>query len=68
VSDDRERELRIELMTAQIENVRTDTAYKRKLSDWEPWKAMAVAFSAGAGLVAALVALFTLVLHLMGKL
>ena len=54
-------------MTAQVENVRTDTAYKRKLSDWEPWKAMAVAFSAGAGLVAALVALFILVLHLMGK-
>lgn len=33
------------------------------LAQWEPWKAMAVAAGAGAGLMAAMVAAVTLVLR-----
>ena len=55
-------------MNAQIDNLKQDTTYKRRLADWEPWKAMSAAFAAGAGLMGAVVALFGLILHLMGKL
>jgi hypothetical protein len=70
VTDDEreERELRIKLMNAQIDNLKQDTTYKRRLADWEPWKAMSAAFAAGAGLMGAVVALFGLILHMMGKL
>ena len=67
-TDDEERDLRIALMNAQIDNLKQDAAYKRRLADWEPWKAMSAAFAAGAGIMGALVALFGFVLHLMGKL
>jgi hypothetical protein len=37
-------------MEADIENKQADTRYKRRLADWEPWKAMAPAAGAGATL------------------
>jgi hypothetical protein len=57
---DRERELRIELMTIQIEH------YKQQIR-WEPWKAMAIAFGAGAAVMGAAVALVTAVLRAAGS-
>ncbi len=48
-----ERQLRIELMKADISNKNTDSAYKLQLTRWEPWKAMSVAFGAGAAAMAA---------------
>ena len=62
MSEDEERQLRIELMQADIDNKRADTAYKRKLADWEPWKAMAVAAGAGATLTLAMIAIATAIL------
>jgi hypothetical protein len=51
-----ERRLRMRLMEADIENKQADTRYKRRLADWEPWKAMAVAAGAGATLTLAIIA------------
>ena len=63
MSDDLERQLRIELMRADITNKTADTAYKTKLTEWEPWKAMAVAAGAGAGLMGVVIGLLTLILR-----
>jgi hypothetical protein len=54
-----ERRLRMELMRADIENKQADTRYKRRLADWEPWKAMAVAAGAGATLTLAIIAVLS---------
>ena len=59
IADEREQDLRIELMAADIENKRADTDYKRTMMRWEPWKAMAVAAGAGATFTLALLALAT---------
>jgi hypothetical protein len=48
--------------TAHIENMEADTRYKRALTDWEPWKAIAVTAGATATLTLALVAIATLIL------
>jgi hypothetical protein len=40
----------------------------RPIADHEPWKLLSIAFAAGAGLMGAVVALFGLILHMMGKL
>jgi translation initiation factor 2 gamma subunit (eIF-2gamma) len=56
-ADDIERQLRIELMRANIENKRADTRYKLDLSRWEPWKVLAAGFGAGAAMMAAAVGL-----------
>jgi hypothetical protein len=48
-------------MTVQIEH------YQQQIK-WEPWKAMAIAFGAGAAFMGAAVGLLGLILHLMGKL
>lgn len=61
VEERAEHELRIELMTVQTEH------YRQQIR-WEPWKAMATAFAAGAAFMGAIVALFGLVLHMTGKL
>jgi hypothetical protein len=50
-------------MKAQIENLQTDTRYKRRLADWEPWKAVAVAAGAGAALMGAVIGILTLILR-----
>ena len=55
-------------MTAQVENVRTDTAYKKGLASWEPWKVVLTGIAAGAGGLTAAVAIMTLILHWAGKL
>jgi hypothetical protein len=55
--DDQERELRITLMTAQIENLKSDTAYKKGLLQYEPWKVVAAAAGAGAAFATAVLAL-----------
>ena len=56
-----EHEMRMELMTVQTEH------YRQQIR-WEPWKAMATAFAAGAGFMGAIIALLGLILHLTGKL
>jgi hypothetical protein len=33
--------------------------YKSRLAEWEPWKAMFLAFGAGASLVVAIIAVLT---------
>ena len=60
-ANDEERELRIKLMTVQIEH------YQQQIK-WEPWKAMAIAFGAGAAFMGAVVGFISLILHLAGKL
>ena len=55
-----EHQLRIELMTVQIEHFKTQVR-------WEPWKAMAVAAGAGAGVTAAIIGVITLLLRSTGK-
>jgi len=52
--------LRTELMTTQIEHFKTQIK-------WEPWKAMAVAAGAGAGLMAAAIGVVTLLLRATGR-
>ncbi len=54
-----EHEIRVELMAIQ-------TKYSETQVRWEPWKAMAAAAGAGAGIMAALIGIITLVLHAMG--
>ena len=51
-----------EVRQAYVENLMADTAYKRQMSDWEPWKAIAVTAGATATLTLALVALAAFVL------
>lgn len=58
-TEDDERRVRIELMQADIDNKRADTAYKRGLLRYEPWKLGFTAFGAGAAVMAALVALLS---------
>lgn len=62
---DEERELRINLMRADIANKEADTAYKQGLLRYEPWKVIAVAAGAGAGAMAAAVALMTALVRLL---
>ena len=38
-------------MQADIENKMADTGYKQTITRWEPWKALTVAFGAGATLM-----------------
>jgi hypothetical protein len=63
---DEERQLRMELMRAGIENKQTDTRYKKTLADWEPWKAMAVAAGAGATVTLALLAAGAALIKIVG--
>jgi hypothetical protein len=49
-------------MQADIDNKNADSALKREALRWEPWKAMAAAFGAGAAFTAAVVAIVTLIL------
>ena len=49
-------------MQADIENKVADTSYKQTITRWEPWKALTVAFGAGATLMVAVLALATFVL------
>jgi hypothetical protein len=58
-TDEDERRVRIELMQADIDNKRADTAYKRGLLHYEPWKVAFAAFGDGAAVTAALVALLS---------
>ena len=55
-----EHELRTELMAVQTEHFKTQVK-------WEPWKAMAVAAGAGAGLMAAAIGAVTLLLRATGR-
>lgn len=61
-----ERQLRIELMVADIRNKNADTAYKDGLARWEPWKVLATGFAAGAATLTAAAGLLAIVLHLLG--
>lgn len=59
-------QLKADLMQADIDNKRTDTAYKMGLLRYEPWKVIATSAGAGAGFVIALVALATFAFSVMG--
>lgn len=50
-------------MRAQIDNLKTDAAYKEGLLKYEPWKLTFIAFGAGAGVMGALLGLLTLILR-----
>ena len=63
---DEERQLRMELMRADIANKQADTRYKMDLSRWEPWKVLALGLGAGAGIMAAAVTLATIGLRALG--
>ena len=54
-----EHEMRVDLMAIQTKHFETQVR-------WEPWKAMAVAAGAGAGVMAALIGVATLILHAIG--
>lgn len=60
------RQLRIELMTADIRNKNADTAYKDGLARWEPWKVVMAGFAAGAATLTAAMGMIVLLLHLLG--
>lgn len=61
-----ERELKVQLMIADIKNKNADSAYKEGLLRYEPWKVAAAGFAAGAGLLAAAIALLGALVHLFG--
>ena len=49
-----ERELRMALMRADLENKQADTAYKLGLLRYEPWKVFTTAVAASAALFGAI--------------
>jgi hypothetical protein len=55
--DDEERQLRIELMKAQIDHTRIDMAKLQREMRWEPWKALAALTGASAAMTGAVIAL-----------
>jgi hypothetical protein len=55
--DREERDLRIELMKAQIDHTRVDMAKLAREMRWEPWKAMAAMFAGTAAMAGAILAL-----------
>jgi hypothetical protein len=55
--EDAERELRIELMQVQIDHGRVNLDKMRQEMRWEPWKALAALFAAGALFVGSVLAL-----------
>jgi hypothetical protein len=60
--EDDERELRMELMRAEIANKNSDTLLKEEQRRWEPWKALSAAFGAGVAVASGLIALAAWVL------
>lgn len=64
-ADAEERQLRMQLMAAQIANQQADTALKDEQRRWEPWKALSAAFGAGIAVASGLIALAAwLIVHL----
>lgn len=61
MADDIE-ELRMEQIRADVRNKDADSNYKLTLARWEPWKAMATAFGAGAAFTLAMIGLISFVL------
>ena len=59
--DDEERDLRIELMTVQIEKLRKELRMESRKVVWQAVGSLAAAATAGA-------AILGIILHLMGKL
>jgi hypothetical protein len=66
LTDDEERELKGQLMQADIANKRADTALKDEQRRWEPWKALSAAFGAGLAVASGLIALAAWVLSHLG--
>jgi hypothetical protein len=54
--EDVERQLRIELMTVQIDKARVDIEKLRAEMRWEPWKALASLLTAVAAMSAVILA------------
>jgi hypothetical protein len=65
-ADETERQLKMDLMVADIANKKADTAYKDGLAKWEPWKVLATGFAAGAATLTAAVGVMALIVHLLG--
>lgn len=57
IEDDEERQLRIELMKAQIDHTRVDMAKLEREMRWEPWKALAALLAGTAAMAGAILAL-----------
>jgi hypothetical protein len=55
--DAEERQLRLELMKAQIDHTRVDMAKLEREMRWEPWKALAALFGGTAAMAGAILAL-----------
>ncbi len=66
MTDDEERELRMQQMRADIANKNADTALKSEQLRWEPWKALSAAFGAGIAVASALIAASAWVLSHLG--
>jgi hypothetical protein len=62
ISDDEERELKVELMKADIANKQAYTSLKEEQRRREPWKALSAAFGAGIAVALGLIALSAWVL------
>jgi hypothetical protein len=56
-TEDEERQLRIELMKAQIDHTRVDMAKLQREMRWEPWKALAALAAGTAAMAGAILAL-----------
>ncbi len=54
------------LLRADIANKQADTAYKNVLVRMEPWKAMALAFGAGAAVMGTAVGLMAAIFRALG--
>lgn len=57
MSEDEERQLRIELMETQIDKNRLDMKRIEQEMRWEPWKALAAIIAASAAMVGVILAL-----------
>ena len=54
---DDDRQLKVDLMRADLANKTADTMLKREQIRWEPWKALSAAFGAGIAVASGLMAI-----------
>jgi hypothetical protein len=66
MTDAERQELKDRLLMADLANKTADTAYKNVLVRIEPWKAMAIAFGAGAAVMGAAVGLVAAIFRAAG--
>lgn len=66
MTEEERRELKDKLLMADIANKNADTGYKNMMVRMEPWKAMAIAFGAGAAVMGAAVGLMAAIFRAVG--